>query len=251
MKKILLAVTALSAIGVAAPAAAQYGYQNSNAGGSVGVENRIEQLQARFQAGVQSGLISRSEAQSLRPQLRQLRQLERQYSVNGLNQQERQDLQQRIRYVRQQLRMADGGANNRYAAWDREDGYSDDGYGNDRYDNNGYDNGRYRNDRYGNNGYNNGAYNNVYTGQGGPYEEIEPACENRGGIGGLINGLLGGGRDCLRVGQRAPSNLYAVPYEYHNRYRDGYGYYYRSDGRQIYQIDARNNTVLRVYSMNR
>jgi hypothetical protein len=245
MNKLFLGVTALATLGAAAPAAAQYGYQSqdsrygqqtSNAGGGVGLQNRIAQLQTRLQTGVQSGAISRSEAQSLRPQLRQLIQLERQYSMNGLSQQERQDLQQRIRAVRQQLRMADGGANGQYAGWDREE----DDY-NDSYGNNGYNNGAY----------NNGAYNNGYAGQGGPYEEADGACETRGGIGGVISGLFGGGRDCLRVGQRVPSNLYAVPYEYQGRFRDGYGYYYRSDGRQIYQIDARTNTVLRVYAMNR
>jgi hypothetical protein len=31
-------------------------------------------------------------------------------------------------------------------------------------------------------------------------------------------------------------------------YRDGNGVYYRSDGRNIYQIDARTNVVTRVFS---
>jgi hypothetical protein len=42
-----------------------------------------------------------------------------------------------------------------------------------------------------------------------------------------------------------------VPYEYRSRYRDGNGVYYRSDGRQIYQIDARTQTVLRIYAIDR
>jgi hypothetical protein len=232
MKKLLTITAAVSALAVAAPAAAQYssqgyanqgyanqGYANANAGGAVGISNRIAQLDARLQAGVQQGLITRMEAQSLRPQLRELRRLERQYSANGLTQQERMDLQQRIRSVRQQLRAADGG----------------------RFD---------RDTRYGS--WNEPYYNDGYSGQGGPYEEVQDYCESRGGIGGVIDSVLG--RDnCggLRIGQRVSGNLYAVPSQYRYQYRDGNGVYYRSDGRQIYQIDARTNTVVRVYDMNR
>lgn len=71
----------------------------------------------------------------------------------------------------------------------------------------------------------------------------------RGGIGGVIDNVLG--RDTLRVGQRVSGNLGAVPYQYRNQYRDGNGVYYRSDSRSIYQIDARSDTVLRIYSLNR
>lgn len=73
----------------------------------------------------------------------------------------------------------------------------------------------------------------------------------RGGIGGVIDNLLG--RGTLQVGQRVTANarLGGVPYEYQSRYRDGGGVYYRSDGRNIYQIDARTDTVVRIYSMNR
>jgi hypothetical protein len=216
--KLLTAMTALGAIAIAAPAAAQSGYQNQNyanvnAGGAVGIGNRIANLDTRFQAGIQSGAITRSEAQNLRPQLRDLRRLERQYSANGLTRTERQDLQARVRNLRQQLRLADNDAGNRYTNW-RDD---DDGY---------------------------------YA-QGGPYEPVEQACERRSGIGGLISGILGGGRDCLEVGERVSGNLYGVPAAYRNQFRDGYGYYYRSDGQNIYQIDARTQTVLRVYPMNR
>jgi hypothetical protein len=60
---------------------------------------------------------------------------------------------------------------------------------------------------------------------------------------------LGGGG--LRVGQRVSGNLGAVPYEYRSQYRDGNGVYYRADNRSIYQIDARTDTVVRIYSLNR
>jgi len=211
MKKLLIAVTAVSALTAAAPAAAQYANANVNAG----MDNRINMLQTRIQAGVQQGTISRNEAQPLRQQLRQLTRLERQYSRNGLTRQERSDLQMRIRNLRQHIRVADRGSYDRYERVDAYGNYIDGSYG---------------------------AY-----GQGGPYEPV--ATQNTGILGGLVNSIFGTGG--LRVGQRVSGNLYGVPYEYRNQFRDGYGTYYRSDGRQIYQIDARTNTVARVYSINR
>jgi hypothetical protein len=223
MNRILLSMAAVGAIAVAAPAAGQtgYGYNNANAGGAVGMSNRIAQLEARLQAGVQAGVIDRAEARDLRTDLRELRRLERQYSYNGLTQSERQDLQQRLRTLRQEIRTADNGR------YDRDTRYSWD----DRYDNGGY------------------------AGQGGPYEQpYDTYCDtsSRGGIGGLIEGVLGrNDNNCsARVGARAPSNLYAVPSQYRYRYRDGNGVYYRSDGRNIYQIDARTQTVLRVHGID-
>ncbi|HMJ92780.1 MAG TPA: hypothetical protein VK472_01640, partial [Allosphingosinicella sp.] len=95
-------------------------------------------------------------------------------------------------------------------------------------------------------------------GQGGPYEPVDQYCApSRGGIGGIFDDIFGGDDDgdCvsagLSVGARASGNLYAVPSQYRYRYRDGNGVYYRSDGRQIYQIDARSNTVLRIYQIDR
>ena len=232
MNQFLGALTAASVVALAAaPAAAQgygnqgYGNQGNNqaygnqgyARGGAGIENRIARLEARVQAGVQAGTIDRAEARALRQQLRDLSRLERQYSRNGLSQQERADLQQRVRAFRDDLAAADGRGNGQYGQ------YGDDGY----------------------------------YGQGGPYEEAY--CENndRGGLGGIIDGIFGGNNDrdercsTLRVGQRASANLGAVPYQYRSQYRDGGGVYYRSDGRSIYQIDARTNTVLRIYDMNR
>ncbi|HEX9947626.1 MAG TPA: hypothetical protein VGA98_08805 [Allosphingosinicella sp.] len=222
MNKILLSIAAIGTLAAAAPAASQ-AWTNSNAGGGVGIANRIAQLDARLQAGIQAGEINRAEARSLRMQLRDLRQLERQYSYNGLTQSERQDLQQRLRTLRQDIRLADNGR------FDRDNRYS------------------WQDD------YNNGGY----AGQGGPYEQPYDSanCDtsNRGGIGGLIDGVLGrSDNNCsLRVGARATSNLYSVPSQYRYQYRDGNGVYYRSDGRNIYQIDARTQTVLRVYAMDR
>jgi hypothetical protein len=88
--------------------------------------------------------------------------------------------------------------------------------------------------------------NGRYTGTGGPYEEI--GCDNRG-LSGVVNSLVG--NSCLRVGERVSGNLGSVPYQYRDRYRDGGGVYYRSDGRSIYRIDARTSTILDIYPMGR
>ena len=215
--KRFLTLTALCALGVAAPASAQY--MNVNAGGSAGVYNRIAQLETALQADMRAGVISRSEEYTLRRQLSDLRRTADLYARNGFSQRERMDLQSRIRTVRHNLRLADNGRLDRY-------GYRDDNWNSRDWDNDGY------------------------YGQGGPYEEAyTDTCVRRGGIAGVIDNIVGGG--CLRVGMRANNNPYAVPYEYRSRYRDGNGVYYRSDGRSIYEIDARTNTIVRIYDTNR
>jgi len=119
MKKIMMTMAAVSALAMAGPVTAQ------NATGNFDV--RINQLQTNLQAGVQSGRITRREAVPLREQLRQLSQLERQYSRNGLSRGERDQLQQRIQTLRQQIRQAERNGANR-AGYDRNDGR----YGNGR-----------------------------------------------------------------------------------------------------------------------
>jgi hypothetical protein len=265
MKKTILTMAAVSALAIGAPAAAQTAESN--------VDLRVDRLQTQIQMGVRNGTISRAEAPALREQLRQVRQVERQYSRNGLTRAERQDLRNRVQNLRQQIQFAERQGDNRYSqanvydqpAWiDRNrDGWDDRDYDRDgRWDDNvqnvqrgysqygsanwidrnrdGWDDRDYDRD---------GRIDSGYLGQGGPYEEVE-ACESRGGIGGIIASVFGRD-DCLRVGQRVSGNLYAVPYEYQHIYRDGYGTYYRSDGRTIYRIDARTNTVVGVYPMNR
>ena len=238
MNKILLSMAAVGALAAAAPAAAQMGY-----GTDVGFSNRIAQLEARFQAGVQAGLISRAEARDIRFQLRDIRRLERQYSFNGFTQAERQDLRARLREVRADIRLADNGRfdrDNRYGMWN--DRWYDDGLARVDRNRDGWDDRDFdRDGRIDDDG---------YYGQGGPYDEV--VCENRGGIGGVIDSVLGR-ENCysLRVGARATGNLYSVPSQYRYRYRDGNGVYYRSDGRAIYEIDARTNTVIRIYDMDR
>jgi hypothetical protein len=234
MIKSLVSLAGLPLLALAAPASAQYypsnqnQYANQNQYGGQANANltvRINQLQVRLQEGVQAGTITRGEATPIRQQIRDLTRLDRQYSANGYTGQERSALQQRIRQVRQQLRVADNGANGRYNQWDVEDGYTQ---------------------GYQQQGYNQG-YQQPYQ-QG--YQQPQPGYQQpvqQGGIAGVIGQLLGVGG--LQVGQRVSGNLYGVPTQYQNQYRDGNGVYYRSDGRRIYQIDARSDTVIRVFAM--
>ncbi|HEX8466706.1 MAG TPA: hypothetical protein VF620_02745 [Allosphingosinicella sp.] len=268
----LAATSAVAALAAAAPASAQSGgYGNRGYGGQGygNVEVRADQLQARLQAGVQSGAITRSEAMPLRQQLRELTRLEMLYSRDGISGRERADLQQRINSLRQGIRMAERSGDSRYGRdddrYDRDDGRydRDDRYGrgdvDSRYDrnNDGWDDrdgnrdGRWDVDsRYDSNrdGYDDRDHDrdDRWDDDQGQYDD---RADGRGVIGQILDRVTGNGG--LRVGQRASANLGDVPYAYRTQYRDGNGVYYRSDGRQIYQIDARTQTVVRVYPMDR
>ena len=234
MFKSLVSLAGLPLLSLAASASAQYypsnqnEYANQNQYGNQTNANltvRINQLQVRLQEGVQAGTITRGEAAPIRQQIRDLTRLDRQYSANGYTGQERSALQQRIRQVRQQLRTADGGASGRYNQWDVEDGYSQSGQ---------------------QEGYNQGYQQPYQQGYQQPQQGYQQPVQ-QGGIAGVIGQLLGVGG--LQVGQRVPNNLYGVPSQYQGQYRDGNGVYYRSDGRRIYQIDERNDTVIRIFAM--
>ena len=246
MKKTLFAATALAALAAATPAAAQYQsrypsqYDQSRYGQDVSFDARIAALRARLDAGVRNGTIDRREAWPLRRDLATLQRLEDRYSMDGLNAWERDDLRQRLRSLRAEIRVADNGSWDRYERYGMWNGYDT---GDTRYGS-GYGN------AYGS-GY--GAYGNgytgAYTGSGGPYEPVV-VCERRGGVIGFIDAIAGT-RDCFEVGQRVTFDLDPVPYSYRSQYRDRDGVYYRSDGKAIYAIDARTNTVLEVHRIPR
>jgi hypothetical protein len=273
-KTFFIALAATSAIAAAAPASAQSGGYGGNAyGANNNIEVRTDQLQMRLQAGVRSGAITRAEAMPLREQLRQLTRLETLYARDGISGRERADLQQRIASLRQGIRMAERVTDGRYSRdedrYDRDDSYGrdDDRYDRDerygrgdvdtRYDrnNDGWDDrdgnrdGRWDVDsRYDSNrdGYDDRDYN-----RDGRWDNDQgyQQTNDRGVVGQILDRVTG--NSGLRVGQRASANLGSVPYDYRNQYRDSSNVYYRSDGRNIYQIDARTQTVVRIYAMNR
>ncbi|HEX8625565.1 MAG TPA: hypothetical protein VF782_10860 [Allosphingosinicella sp.] len=266
-KTLFIALAATSALAAAAPASAQSGGYGGNGYGNSNIEVRADQLQMRLQAGVRSGAITRAEAMPLREQLRQLVRLETLYARDGISGRERADLQHRINSIRQGLRMAERGADGRYGQGEDRD---DDRYGRDddrdgrynrdvdsRYDrnNDGWDDrdgnrdGRWDVDsRYDSN---RDGYDDRDHDRDGRWDNDQgyQQTNDRGVVGQILDRVTGNGG--LRVGQRVSGNLGSVPYAYRSQYRDSDNFYYRSDDRNIYQIDARTQTVVRVHAMSR
>lgn len=193
----------------AVPATAQY-----YGGGDFG--SRIDQLQARIQANVQSGRLTRGEAESLRGELRQLRQLERQFSRDGLSAGERNELQRRIQSMQQRIRSErtdgdyrDRDRDGRYDRDDRRDREDD------RYD---------RDDRDG--------------------RRFCPPGLAKKNNGCLPPGQVGRG---MREGDRYRDGMgTAVPIRFRDQYRDSDRYFHRWDGRNIYRIDRRTLIIVAV-----
>jgi hypothetical protein len=220
MKKIIFIALAATTAIAAAPASAQSGGYGGTGYGNV--EVRADQLQMRLQAGVRSGAISRAEAMPLREQLRQLTRLEILYGRDGISGRERADLQHRINSLRQGIRMAERSGDSRYGR-DDEDRYDRD---DDRYSRGDRDvDSRYDRDRDG-------------------WDDRDGNRDGRWDVDSRYDSNL-------RVGQRVSGDLGPVPYAYRSLYRDSDNFYHRSDGRNIYQIDTRTQTVVRVNAMNR
>ena len=121
MRKIHIALAAVSALALAAPVGAQKPSHNPMSQAWNGDRQNTRQLQMRFDAGVQSGAISRREATPLRNQLRQLTSLERQYSRAGFNDWERRALRERSRTLNIDIMAAERSGNNRFGVGERLD----------------------------------------------------------------------------------------------------------------------------------
>jgi len=235
MNKLTITMLAGAAAVIGTPALAQSAYDpypTTYGNGQVyagqnGYQNRIGQLDARLQAGIQTGAISSSEARAISQQIRYLAQLEQRYSANGLSQTERRDLQRRYRYTRQQLRAADPN-NSRYAQWDRS---NDDPYADAGYATNGYN--------YGN------GYNNVAQ-----YQQVNQVCGTQSGLKGLLGSIFGSD-NCLRVGERvsSASRLSAVPAPYNTEFRSDGTYTFRYFDGNVIQIENRNAIVTNIYDV--
>jgi hypothetical protein len=260
MKKLLLTLAAIPAATMAVEASAQT-YVNTNA--TAGVQNRIMNLEARYQAAVNARVLTDNERIVIGRQLAELRNLQQQYAYNGLTASERRTLQTRIRNVRDQLRAAGGaGWANRYGWSDRELDVYGNAYG---Y---GYGNSGVTYDRYGRpvvtQGYTVDQYGrtipNGYYGQGGPYEPAyTPRSSNGignvlggvlgsvvGGGGGVLGNVLGGGN--IGIGSvitGALANVLGGGDRY--GYQDRSNVYFRTDGQRVYEIDARTNQVIRIH----
>ena len=209
MKSIYLTVAAVSALAVTAPATAQ----SRNADRSTpqswqGDRADTRELQARFDAGVRSGDITRREATPLRAQLLQLTRLERQYARAGFNAWERNALRDRSRTLTMGLNAAQRGGNGARSRPDRNDGFSD----NDRRD--GTD--------------------------GKMAKEGVSDSDRRDMRGDRFSGDL-------RVGQRISARQVALPIEFRAHYRDSDTSYYRYDEDRIYQIDRVTGLIMAMF----
>jgi hypothetical protein len=284
MKKIIIALAATTALAAAAPAAAQYGSNAEmrtdqlqvqlQAGVQNGTITRAEALPLREQLRMLSQLerqysrggFTTQERVELRSRTQSLRQAIRLAARTGDSRYDRDD-RYGDRYDRDcppGLEKKNNGCLPPGQVGRDDDRWSDNGRwsDNDRYrdsqvidrNRDGYDDRDLNRDRrvddrewrIAEGQYDDGRYDRDYDDRNDGYQTPAP---QRGGIGGVIDGLLGGGG--LRVGQRVSGNLGAVPYQYRDQFRDGNGVYYRADNRAIYQIDARTDTVVRIYSLNR
>jgi hypothetical protein len=245
---LLAGAASVFALAMAAPAQAQYRSAPYPApyNQGVGIDAQIGQLRLRLDAELRRGTISRAEAAALRARLDEITRLQRFYYRNGLNAAERVDLERRMRDFRLAMRNAsDRGGRYGRGDYDRDDDYRDHDRDDDDYRRgNGYgrgdsdydDDDDREDDRIDRN---RDGWDDRDRDRDGRWQDDDPDGDDD-----YPNATL-------RVGQRATSNLGGVPYQYRDRYRDGGGLYYRSDGRAIYQIDARTNAVVRIYPIDR
>ena len=224
MTRFTISLLAGAALTTAVPALAQTNYDPypSTYNGQVyagqnGTQNRIAQLDARLQAGISTGAITRAEARPLRQQIRYLAQLEQRYAADGLSQQERRDLQQRYRYTRKQLRAADPN-NSRYAQWDQAN-----------------------DDPYADSGYNTGVQ----------YQQVSQVCRaQQSGFKGILSSVFGTD-NCLRVGERVTSSagLSAVPDPFDDQFRNTSTHTFRFYEGNVIQIENRTALVTNIYDV--
>lgn len=104
-KKAILPLIAVTALSAAVPAVAQSyrGYDRWDQNWDR-IDRRFERIDHRIDQGVRNGSLSWREAARLRAEFRGLIQLERRYSIGGLNRWERQDLDNRFNRLSAQVR---------------------------------------------------------------------------------------------------------------------------------------------------
>lgn len=202
-KMVAGAILAVAAV----PAAAQYGGQQYGDGSNLQV--RIDQLGARIQANVQSGRLTRQEADSLRAELRQLRQTERQFSADGLSPGERDELRRRTQQL--QARIGSERGDGDYRDRNRDGRYDRDDRRDDRYQ-----------DRDG--------------------RDCPPGLAKKNN-GCLPPGQVGRMREGDRYRDGYGSEL---PGQYRDAYRDTQRYFHRYADGSIYRIDRRTLIIVAV-----
>lgn len=228
MSKLMLALAGGTALAVALPAAAQTStYSRADLNSGAWATQRIDQLEERLDDGIEAGSIDRTEARTLRTQIRELNRLESRYLADGsLSQTERTDLVQKMRTTRQQLRTADGGRS-QYAEWRDDDPYG------------GYN----PNSSYGSN-----------ASTDAEYAQVNEVCAASASSGrnAKVSAFLGrifGADNCLRVGERVTTSLSAVPSEYRENFPSRSGYRYGYLEGNVVEINSRTGVVSRIYDV--
>ena len=233
MKTILMTMTALAALAVAAPASAQpWSGQRSNTGG----------LQMQIDAGLRSGAISRREATPLRTSLRDLLRLERLFSANGFTGRENATLRQRSNQLRQQIRMAERNGNPRGAGWEGRDSDGRAGWENrdddrrdTRWENRDDDRRDVRKEDR-DDDVRDGRWDDRQASFGPDARFDRP---NRG------DRFAGD----ARVGHHTTARMLAVPEQYRDQFRDNDDVYYRYDDKRIYRINRRTDMILGLFDI--
>lgn len=141
MKKHFILAAAVIGLAPAAPASAQLGgvIQQGIEGllGGGGISSRLATLESQIRLSFERREISQSEAARLQDELVRLRQLEQSYRVDGLNRDERSDLQQRLRDLERRIQRARFDRDDRLDRedrFDRDDRFDDDDRLEDRRD---------------------------------------------------------------------------------------------------------------------
>jgi hypothetical protein len=274
MKTILLSMTALAAIAIATPAAAQpWSGQHSGTG----------QLQIQLDEGMRTGMISRREAMPLRNSLRQLVSLERQFSRNGFTGRENAALRQRSNTLGRQIRLAarTGIALNSGRDWQRDgdpdrDGKADrnersdrrdgerDGNWSDRRD--GERDSRWSDSRDGErdsrwSDRRDNDDSNSRSDRSNRGERSDRSDNDRDnnwsdgrrsyGADARFDGPNRGDRFAgdARIGTPATLRMMPLPDQYREQFRDSDDVYYRFDTGRIYRINRSTNMVLALFDI--
>ena len=230
MKTILMTMTALAALGVAAPAAAQPWS---------GQRAQTADFQAQIDGGIRSGMISRREAMPLQSSLRELIRLERQFSPNGFSGRENAALRQRANSLRQQIRMAEreGNPRDRGAGWnDRDDRRADWEDRNDdrqaRWEDRNDDRQARWDDR-------DDDRDGRWDDRDGYASDARFDRPNRG------DRFAGD----ARIGHSATLRMRALPERFRGEFRDTENVYYRYDDGRIYRINRTTNMILGLFDV--
>ena len=96
MKRLLLSALAAASLAVVVGPAAAYPAHRGYDYGSTSINQREAGLNARIDAGIRSGQITRDEAVRLHAEMGRIEGLERQYRRNGLALNEQRDLERRL-----------------------------------------------------------------------------------------------------------------------------------------------------------